>query len=135
VVIQGRWSEPRIYADTPNILANPEGALRALRDALGGGRGSAQTDAPLGKFIEGLSKGFGKATGDPARDGGAIAEEMLKALGGTTRGVITPQPETTAPHPSPPSPQTATPRSTPPPAPDRDLERGAREILRDLLGR
>lgn len=134
VVIQGRWSEPRIYADTPNILANPEGALRTLRDALSGERGGAPNDAPLGKFIEGLSKGFGKATGDPARDGGAIAEEMLKALGGT-RGVTAPQPETTAPHASPSAPQTATPRSPPTSAPDRDLERGAREILRDLLGR
>ncbi len=134
VVIQGRWSDPRIYADTPNILANPESALRTLRDALSGERSGAPNDAPLGKFIEGLSKGIGKATGDPARDGGAIAEEMLKALGGT-RGVAAPQPETTAPHASPSAPQTAAPRSPPTPTPDRDLERGAREILRDLLGR
>jgi AsmA protein len=137
VVIQGPWSAPRIYADTPNILANPDGALRALRDALGGTgatTGGTPTEAPLGKFIEGLSKGFGQSTGDPARDGGTIAEELLKALGGT-RGVATPQPETTAPRQGVTPPQTGAPRSPPAPAPDRDLERGAREILRDLLGR
>ena len=136
VVIQGPWSNPRIYADTPNILADPDRALRALRDALGGGSRSGQTDgdAPLGKFIEGLSKGLGNATGDPARAGGAVAEEMLKALG-ASRSVTAPQPETTAPNATPSSPQAATPRSAPTPAPDPDLERGAREFLRDLLGR
>lgn len=136
VVIQGPWPNPRIYADTPNILADPDRALRALRDALDGGRGGGQADgdAPLGKFIEGLSKGLGNATGAPARDGGTIAEEMLKALG-TSRSVTAPQPETTAPNATPSSPQAATPRSTPTPVPDSDLGRGAREFLRDLLGR
>jgi hypothetical protein len=57
---------------------------------------------------------------------------MLKALSGATRGVTAPQPETTAPRAAAPPPQ---PRPAPPPAPDRDLERGAREFLRDLLGR
>lgn len=151
VVIKGRWSEPRIYADTPNILSNTQAALRALRDALGGagaGAGSqtgdgrsnsdtGSTDAPSGavlnNFIEGLSKGFGQATGDPARDGGKIADELLKALG-ASRGAVIPPPEPTAPR-SGTAPQPATPRSTPAPAPDRDLDRGAREILRDLLGR
>ncbi len=128
VVIQGPWSDPRIYADTPNILANPETALRALRDALGGGRSKgSQTDAPLGKLIEGLSKGLGKSDGETSRDGGGIAEDMLKALGGA-RGGETPQSERTAP-----DPDAARPSSKPPP--EQDLERRAREFLQDLLGR
>ncbi|MEZ5788211.1 MAG: AsmA family protein [Xanthobacteraceae bacterium] len=152
VVIKGAWSEPRIYADTPDILSNTDGALRALRNALGvgsgGGSGSTgddgrgsdaggtdtQSGAALNNFIQGLSKGFGQATGDPARDGGRIAEELLKALG-ATRSATVPQPETTAPRSGVTPPQTATPRSAPAPSPDRDLDRGAREILRDLLGR
>ncbi len=127
VVIQGRWSEPRIYADTPNMLASPESALRALRDALGGGRAGSQTEAPLGKLIEGLSKGLGKPDGDPTRDGGAIAEETLKALGGS-RGADAPQSEPSAP-------DSGAARSNSKPAPDRDLERRAREFMQDLLGR
>jgi AsmA protein len=136
VVIQGPWSGPRIYADTPNILAEPDRALRALRDALGGGKGSGRTDsdAPLGKFIEGFSKQLGKTIGETGRDGGAIADKMLDALG-ANGGVAAPQPETTAPDAAQSSPQTATPRTAPTPAPDQDLERGAREFLRDLLGR
>lgn len=149
VVIKGAWSEPRIYADTPNILSNTQGALQALRNALGGGSGGrtgdddrgsdtggagAPSGAVLNDFIEGLSKGFGQATGDPARDGGKIADELLKALG-TSRSATVPQPETTAPRSGVTPPQAATPRSAPAPVPDRDLDRGAREILRDLLGR
>jgi len=119
VVIQGPWSAPRIYADTPNILANPETALRALRDALGGRRSKgSQTDAPLGKLIEGLSKGLGKSDGATSRDGGGIAEDMLKALGGA-RGGEAPQSERTAP-----DPDVARPSSKPPP--EQDLERRAR---------
>lgn len=136
VVIQGPWWGPRIYADTPNILAEPDRALRALRDALSGrsGGGQADGDAPLGKFIEGFSKQIGKAIGDPGREGGALADKMLDALG-ANRGVAAPQPETSAPDAAPSSPQTATPRAAPTPAPDQDLERGAREFLRNLLGR
>lgn len=132
VVIQGPWWGPRIYADTPNILAEPDRALRALRNALSGGNGGGQADgdAPLGKFIEGFSKQIGKAIGDSGREGGALADKMLDAL---NRGGAAPQPETTIPDAAPSSPQMATPHATP--APDQDLERGAREFLRDLLGR
>jgi AsmA protein len=132
VVIQGPWWGPRIYADTPNILAEPDRALRALRNALSGGNGGGQADgdAPLGKFIEGFSKQIGKAIGDSGREGGALADKMLDAL---NRGGAAPQPKTTIPDAAPSSPQMATPHATP--APDQDLERGAREFLRDLLGR
>jgi AsmA protein len=141
VVIKGPWSEPRIYANTPNVLSDPAGALQALRDVLGVGRGgkkgddgNAQSGAALNDFIEGLSNGIGRATGDPAQDGGKIADELLKALG-TSRGATVPPPETTAPRSGVTPPQTTTPRSAPAPAPDHELDRGAREILRDLLGR
>jgi AsmA protein len=128
VVIQGRWSDPRIYADTPNILANPDGALRALRDALGIGRGAgSQSDAPVGKLIEGLSKGLGKSDGDQTRDGGTIADEVLKALGGG-RGSDQPQSE-------PATPDSGAGRSGSVPERDQDIGRRAREFLQDLLGR
>lgn len=164
VVINGPWSAPRIYADMPNILSNTQGALRALRNALGAGAGGTGDDAGTGsaadsgsgaaggtsdtggtgdtgsqggavlnRFIEGLSKGLGQATGDPVQDGNRIADELLKSLG-TSRGAAVPPPEPTAPR-SGTTPQSASPRSVPAPDPDRDLDRGAREILRDLLGR
>jgi len=174
VVIRGPWSAPRIYADTPDILSNTRGALRALRNALGiggstsstsnsggtlrgqagndgggghGGDGSADSDAGgrdagdsgpqsgtvLDSVIEGLSRGLNEVTGDPAQDGGKIADELLKALG-ASRSAVIPPPEPTAP-PVGTMPQSAPPRSAPAPVPDRDLDRGAREILRDLLGR
>lgn len=145
VVVNGPWSRPRIYADTPDILSNTDAALRALRSALGAGGGSggsgsdtsssgAPSGTSLNEFIDGLSKGFGQSTGDPARDGGKIAEELLKALGGS-RSATVPPPEPTAPRTEAAPPRTQAPRSTPAPAPDRELDRGAREILRDLLGR
>lgn len=167
VVIRGPWAAPRIYADTPNILSNTQGALRALRDALGiggGGNGAgagnggngdngasgggqtgdarsnsnagdaaAPSGAVLNSVIEGLAKGLSRSTGDPVRDGNKIADELLKSLG-ASRGAVIPPPEPTAPRAGT-VPQTASPRSAPAPAPDRELDRGAREILRDLLGR
>lgn len=191
VAIQGSWSDPKIYADTPNILANPDGALKTLRDALGPGGG-----AQIGKMIEGL-KGLGQPTGpatgpspapglDLPREPGTLADDIMKALKGvapTPSPVPSPQyrdipRETTAPArpaiapppataTAPPPPPAVTPAPPPPPAiatvppPDstlpprpaappttresrpkpppeptvRELEQGAREFLKDLLGR
>ncbi len=140
VVIKGPWAEPRIYAEVPNILADPEDALRALRDQLSSGTpdGNSDQSSPLGGFIEELSKKLGNGDGngsdDPAQDGGGIVDEMLKTLG-VTRGLAVPQPETTAPSPQAAPPPAATQRSDPSPDPGRELERGAREFLRDLLNR
>ncbi|MTW16917.1 AsmA family protein [Rhodoplanes serenus] len=163
VAIQGPWSAPRIYADTPNVLANPDGALKALRDAIGGG-------GQLGKVIEGL-KGLAPAQGgEPPREPSALADDILRALKGEApvptardapagRDTITPPArpavpppaaaaapprESTAPRPAPspaPTPAPSGPvtretRPKPPPEPTvRELEQGAREFLRDLLGR
>lgn len=149
VVIQGPWAAPRIYANAPNILANPEGALKTLRDALGGagglggliggggaggggtggggaGGGGAVTDGPLGKVIEGVQKGLGKPSGDPARDTGGIADELLKAFGG---GRTSPQPAPQDPSAAAPPSSSVPPPPAPPPPPD------PRDFLRDLLGR
>jgi AsmA protein len=62
VVIQGPWSAPRIYADTPNILANPETALRALRDALGGRRSKGRRPT---RRSASLSRAFPRDSANP----------------------------------------------------------------------
>ncbi|NVO17728.1 MAG: AsmA family protein [Rhodoplanes sp.] len=118
VAIQGSWSDPKIYADTPNILANPDGALKTLRDALGPGGG-----AQIGKMIEGL-KGLGQPTGpatgpspapglDVPREPGTLADDIMKALKG-----VAPAPTPAPQYRDIPAPSTAPPRPavTPPPA-------------------
>ena len=54
VMIQGSWTEPKIYADLPNILSNPEAALSALRQGLGG-TNNLQAGSPIGKLLQGLA--------------------------------------------------------------------------------
>jgi AsmA protein len=83
VLIQGPWSAPRIYADLPGILSNPEGALQALRNALGGAGGQGgQPGAPIGQFMEGLTEGMEPAQREQLRGGAAIVDEFLRALSG-----------------------------------------------------
>jgi AsmA protein len=85
VLIQGPWSEPRIYADLPNILANPEAVLNRFKGAFG--VPNSQSGASFGKFIEGLTQGApggaDRSKTDPLQGGGAaIVDELLKAFGG-----------------------------------------------------
>ncbi|RAI36072.1 AsmA family protein, partial [Rhodoplanes roseus] len=108
VAIQGPWSAPRIYADAPNVLSNPDGVLKGLRDALGPGGG-----AQIGKMIEGL-KGLGGQTGglpgggaatgpDALREPGTLADDIMKALkgaappAGLSRDIPAPPRDSTAP--------------------------------------
>ena len=120
VLIQGPWSQPRIHADLPGILSNPEGALQALRNSLGGmggtGQPGAQPGAPAGKFMEGLTQGMDPAKRDQLRNGAAIADDILRALSGDA-----------AKDPAPPRDGTA-----PPPA---DKPAAGRDWLKDLFGR
>jgi AsmA protein len=97
VLIQGSWSEPRIYADLPNILANPEAVLNRFKGSVG--VPNSQTGAPFSKFIEGLTQGgqggAGESKSDPITGGAAIIDELLKAFGGgtpTTPGTTRPAP-------------------------------------------
>lgn len=120
VAIQGPWSAPRIYADTPNVLANPDGALKALRDALGPGGG-----AQIGKLIDGL-KGLapGPTPGvtapgvtppglaPPGGEPSTLADDIMKAL----KGAAPPSLQAPAPAPAPVPRDLTTPRPVPPPA-------------------
>jgi AsmA protein len=71
IIIAGRWSNPQIYPDLPNILENPAAAFKAFgnvgqtgADGIGGlikkvvpGDGSGPTE-PVGKALKGLKKIF-----------------------------------------------------------------------------
>jgi len=119
VLIQGSWAEPKIYADLPNILANPEGALSALRQGLGGGA-VPQAGSPIGKLLEGLVPSRDQAKGDPSKPdqpltGPGIAGEILKAL--TGKGEASPPPA-----------EGGKPEG-------RTQGQGAADILKGLLGR
>ncbi|MFL9826366.1 AsmA-like C-terminal region-containing protein [Rhodoplanes sp. SY1] len=123
VAIQGPWSAPRIYADTPNVLANPDGALKALRDALGPGGG-----AQIGKLIDGL-KGLAPGPtpgvtapgvtppslappgGEPPREPSTLADDIMKAL----KGAAPPSLPPSLPAPAPAPRDLTTPRPAVPP--------------------
>ncbi|EJW13170.1 AsmA family protein [Rhodovulum sp. PH10] len=94
VVVQGSWAAPRIYADTPNILSDPDGALKGLREALGGSAGIARMIEGFGRAL-GASGAAGTgetASGGPASDDrhggtpdatrrpGILADEIMRAL-------------------------------------------------------
>lgn len=115
VAVQGPWSAPRIYADTPNILADPDSALKGLRDALGPGGGQ------IGKMIEGLKtlapsaipgQTPGPATPgtEPPREPGTLADDIMKAL----KGVVPPPAQAPPVQAQPPASRDITP--PPPPA-------------------
>lgn len=88
VLIQGQWTEPRIYADLPNILANPQAVLDRFKGSFG--VPNSQSGASFGKFIEGLTGGGttappGQQRNDPVAGGAAIVDELLKAFSGAGR--------------------------------------------------
>jgi AsmA protein len=75
VLAKGPWSNPQIYADLPDILSNPAGALGKLRAGdkglpgmLGGGGGADNLMKRLDDLI-----GGGRGGG---RDGGGIGERL-----------------------------------------------------------
>jgi AsmA protein len=96
VVIDGRWSEPRIYPDMAGILDNPDAAYAKLKEmgkglfggngALGGPGGNGPGDNPLsGKLGETLGnllqQGFGQSRNVPAASSPNAAASPAPAPG------------------------------------------------------
>jgi AsmA protein len=86
-MIEGPWSEPKIYPDMAGILDNPDAAYAKLHEmgkglfgANGGGLGDLL--GGLGGLTGGKS-GTGAATGDTGTaGGGALGGNLGQALGG-----------------------------------------------------
>jgi AsmA protein len=66
VIVQGTWSEPRIYPDIGGILENPGAAYDKLH-ALGQGL-LGRSSPQAGAGIDTLMQGLGKLLGPPAND-------------------------------------------------------------------
>jgi AsmA protein len=96
VVIDGPWSEPRIYPDMAGILDNPDAAYAKLKEmgkglfggngALGGPGGNGPGDNPLsGKLGETLGnllqQGFGQSRNVPAASSPNAAASPAPAPG------------------------------------------------------
>ncbi|MGA7808416.1 AsmA family protein, partial [Bradyrhizobium sp.] len=85
VMIDGSWSEPRIYPDMAGVLDNPDAAYAKLREmgkglfgANGGGLGDLL--GGLGR-LAGSQSGTGGASGDSG-SGGVLGGNLGAALGG-----------------------------------------------------
>ena len=69
VIIDGYWSEPRIYPEMSGILENPDQAYAKLREM---GKGLFGKDgAGLGAAIGGLLSGIQQGGAQPGQQGGA----------------------------------------------------------------
>jgi AsmA protein len=135
VVIDGPWSEPRIYPDMAGVLDNPDAAYAKLKEM---GKGLF---GPGGGGLGGLSGlgGLGGTAGSgPA--GGSAQPDQLGRLGetlgnllqqglGQGRSIPAPAPATPA-APTPPAAAQAAP--TPPPSPD---SQPMNDVLRQLFNR
>jgi len=164
VIIDGYWSEPRIYPEMSGILENPEQAYAKLREMGKGlfGKDGAGLGAAIGNLLGGLQQGGAQpgqqqpgtaAGGQPNALGGdlgsTIGNLIQQGLGGLTQPGQQPQAQSGArPQgrsiPSPganpaPSPQAQT-ASPPPaaagePAPGQQESQPMNDVLRQLFNR
>jgi AsmA protein len=85
VIIDGYWSEPRIYPEMSGILENPDQAYAKLREM---GKGLFGKDgAGLGGAIGGLLSGIQQGGGQPGQQPGSGAGQP-NALGGDLGATI-----------------------------------------------
>jgi AsmA protein len=85
VIIDGYWSEPRIYPEMSGILENPDQAYAKLREM---GKGLFGKDgAGLGAAIGGLLSGIQQGGGQPGQQPGSGAGQP-NALGGDLGATI-----------------------------------------------
>jgi AsmA protein len=86
VIIDGPWSEPRIYPEMSGILENPDQAYAKLREM---GKGLFGKDgAGLGAAIGGLLSGIQQGGGQPGQQPGAGSTGGQPALGGDLGATI-----------------------------------------------
>lgn len=86
VIIDGPWSEPRIYPEMSGILENPEAAYAKLREM---GKGLFGKDgAGLGAAIGGLLSGMQQGGAQPGQQSGTGSTGGQPALGGDLGAAI-----------------------------------------------
>ena len=100
VIVQGTWSEPRIYPDTAGILDNPDAAYAKLRELGQGlfgqnGLGSDKSGGPnLGETLGTLiQQGLGGAAGKPNPGGSPSPSQPSpgqSSQGQSSQGTATP---------------------------------------------
>ncbi|HKU04938.1 MAG TPA: AsmA family protein [Bradyrhizobium sp.] len=87
VIIDGPWSEPRIYPEMSGILENPDQAYAKLREMGKGlfGKDGAGLGAAIGGLLSGIQQG-GAQTGQPGQQPGTPGQP--NALGGDLGATI-----------------------------------------------
>ena len=86
VIIDGYWSEPRIYPEMSGILENPDQAYAKLREM---GKGLFGKDgAGLGAAIGGLLSGIQQGGGQPGQQPGTGSSGGQPGLGGDLGATI-----------------------------------------------
>jgi AsmA protein len=87
VIIDGYWSEPRIYPEMSGILENPEQAYAKLREMGKGlfGKDGAGLGAAIGNLLSGIQQG-GAQPGQQQPGGGTSSQP--NALGGDLGSAI-----------------------------------------------
>jgi len=156
VVIDGPWSEPRIYPDMAGILDNPDAAYAKLKEmgqglfgANGGGLNGLingltgnQSGGATGNSTSGTTSG-GAATSDPLGGnlGAAIGNLIQQGIAGSaSRGRGIPAPQGAQPAPAVPPAQSDPPPSPPPTAQnnqqgDPQDSQPMNDVLRRLFNR
>jgi len=132
VVIDGPWSEPRIYPEMAGILDNPDAAYAKLKEM---GKGLFAPGGGLSSALSGLGGSAGTGSGDSGQPNqlGKLGETLGNLLqqgfgrGGQSRSLAPPSSPTPA-EPSPPA------QSDPAADPPQDSQ-AMNEVLRQLFNR
>jgi AsmA protein len=142
VMIDGSWSNPRIYPDMAGIMDNPDAAYAKLKDMGKGLFGPG--GAGLGQMLSGLGGLGGSApTSSNGKDNGSadpLGGQLGQALGsllqqGVGRGRSIPPPAAASPAPAPAAdPAIAANNPPPPPLPPQDSQ-PMNDVLRQLFNR
>jgi AsmA protein len=142
VMIEGPWSQPRIYPDMAGILDNPDAAYAKLREMGKGlfGPDGARLGNILGSFgLGGAAPGNGNAQAQQPAQNDLLGGQLGQALGnliqqGLSGGAGTGRSRSLPASPAPPTPQAAPAPPAPedPPAASKDSQ-PMNDVLRQLF--
>ncbi|MCP3474817.1 AsmA family protein [Bradyrhizobium sp. CCGUVB1N3] len=150
VMIEGSWSQPKIYPDMAGVLDNPEAAYAKLREMGkglfgpdGAGLGNILGSLGLGGAAPGAAAGNGNQQGQPSQNnplGGALGEAIgnliQQGLSGGAAGTSTGRTRSLPGSPTQPAPQAspAPPAQADPSAEQQDSQ-PMNDVLRQLFNR